>query len=547
MSAARLGNTTHQSNPTPRVRRHGGSVIAGVLAALIAASSLQAGLTASDLVDPTYVQGYDGGGVGATADFSAFHATYGADGSGVHIGVIADNYASALPDVTVLNAGSGNNVGGAMIDLMQQIAPGATFTFHSAFDNAFTSTDPATRRPAVDSHAIAVNNLVAQGVDVIVDSTTFLNQPAFQDGVMAQAVNAAADAGVAYFAAAGNQAALSYESNYRFTNSTSDSGLGTGYSHLFSPTENDLLDRSMELLLPAGGELTAVLHWANPSPSVQPAVVDDDFTLWLSDGNYQVVSNRDQISGGDNDHDYGGGGFGDGQPDLDPWEMVTYTNNTGSEITLYLGVEWRDPSSTGDDPPLDTLLKLVLYGDGSIDDASIDPANLDKPTILGHAAADGAITIASQNVTTPTPDNVNAESSHGPTAILFDDNGNPILPPQIRDTPLLTGLDGWQTSVFGDFRGTGAAAAYAGAVSALLLNQSELMGQTLGPDDLLALLVSTATDIENGIDGGAVYDHLSGWGRIDPDGAAGVIVPEPAAAALLALASAATLVRRRRR
>ena len=71
-----------------------------------------------------------------------------------------------------------------------------------------------TSRPAPLSaagKAASINNLVAQGVKIIADDIFYLDEPMFQDGQVAQAVDAAKAAGVNYFASAGNRARQSWE------------------------------------------------------------------------------------------------------------------------------------------------------------------------------------------------------------------------------------------------------------------------------------------------------------------------------------------------
>ena len=53
--------------------------------------------------------------------------------------------------------------------------------------------------------AAAIDALVARGVKVISDDTVTSIEPFFQDGIVAQAVDRAKAAGVAYFSSAGNR------------------------------------------------------------------------------------------------------------------------------------------------------------------------------------------------------------------------------------------------------------------------------------------------------------------------------------------------------
>ena len=76
------------------------------------------------------------------------------------------------------------------------IAPGALLMFHSAFNNG-SGSPGKTIADAIDALRIA-------GANIIVDDVMSLNEPWFQDGVAAQAVNVAKAAGIAYFSSAEN-------------------------------------------------------------------------------------------------------------------------------------------------------------------------------------------------------------------------------------------------------------------------------------------------------------------------------------------------------
>ena len=62
--------------------------------------------------------------------------------------------------------------------------------------------------------AAAINELCTYGVKIIADDVGYFDEPFFQDGMIAQAVDSAYNSGVAYFTAAGNMARQSYELNF---------------------------------------------------------------------------------------------------------------------------------------------------------------------------------------------------------------------------------------------------------------------------------------------------------------------------------------------
>src|SRR5262252_2866926 len=88
--------------------------------------------------------------------------------------------------------------GRAMMQIVHDVAPGAALSFHSA-----TNTEA--------DFANGIGALASAGATVIADDVGYFDEPFFQDGIIAQAIDAAAAKGVAYFSAAGNDAQLSYE------------------------------------------------------------------------------------------------------------------------------------------------------------------------------------------------------------------------------------------------------------------------------------------------------------------------------------------------
>ena len=123
----------------------------------------------------------------------------GVNGTGVTVGAISNGVANLaasqarneLPAVNVISAGSGDE-GTAMLEIVHDMAPGAALAFHASGSGTA-------------GHVTAVQNLVAAGVNVIAEDLAFDAQPAFQQGVVANAREAAAIAGVSVHSSSGNR------------------------------------------------------------------------------------------------------------------------------------------------------------------------------------------------------------------------------------------------------------------------------------------------------------------------------------------------------
>jgi hypothetical protein len=132
---------------------------------------------------------------------------YGVTGAGVKVGVLSDNlndtlniYGTALNDgyvttVTVPPGQAGSTSedgeGLAMLEVVHRIAPGATLYF-------------ATGDPTEEQMATNIKALKADGCQIICDDVSYFDENPFQDGVIAQAVDAVTAGGALYFSCAAN-------------------------------------------------------------------------------------------------------------------------------------------------------------------------------------------------------------------------------------------------------------------------------------------------------------------------------------------------------
>jgi len=130
--------------------------------------------------------------------------TMGYTGAGVKVGVLSDSAEAVasliatgdLPVGTTVVAeiigGPGSSEGTAMMEIIHDLAPGAQLFFATAFNG-----------PASFADNIRTLRFV-YGCDIIVDDVTYSDEGAFQDGLIAKAVNDVTADGALYFSSAGN-------------------------------------------------------------------------------------------------------------------------------------------------------------------------------------------------------------------------------------------------------------------------------------------------------------------------------------------------------
>jgi PKD repeat protein len=445
-------------------------------------------------------------------------STYTVDGSGITVGVLSDSFdtlngaaadvaSGDLPIVQVIGGEStycGTVVfcideGRAMAQIVYDMAPGSDILFHTGL---------ATKA----NYAGGITALAAAGADVIVDDLLYLNEPMFQDGIVAQAVDAVAAAGVAYYSAAGNAGDQSYEAAFV------DSGVifciefflpigdcdptyeRVGRMHDFKPGPG--VDLYQSITVPINGVLTVAMQWDEPFGG---AGARNDYDIVLLDetgGVYFELSANDNVTSGEG------------------WEVLQWQNFEfwGYGTSFNLIITYDDVDSN--DPPTN-FIKTVIFGSGN----SINEFDTNSGTLFGHANAAGAEAVgAAFFLETPEyladPPLLEPYSSKGGTPILFSSNGVRLGSSIVRSKPEITAVDGVNTTFFfsdsykgdgiDDFFGTSAAAPHAAGIAALMLDAKT--GAT--PQQINAALEGSAIDM-NGIG----FDHDSGYGLIQADAA----------------------------
>ncbi len=444
-------------------------------------------------------------------------SAYAVDGSGVTVGVISDSYnqrggaandvgSGDLPaGVVVLddtaNCGSlflpqtCTDEGRAMMQIVHDVAPGAGLAFHTAY-NGMAGFANGILRLAADA-----------GAKVIADDILYLEEPMFQDGIIAQAVDQVVAGGAAYFSAAGNQALDSYESPYVASGEEFyvQNFFGTedrGMLHDFDPGPQ--VDYMQAITVPVGGTAIVALQWDSPFGSLSSGQSSpNDIDIYLTDASGTVIlasSIDDNIQGGD------------------PTEVLQFVNSGAYGTSFNILIALFDGPAAG-------LMKYVQFGQLTVNEYVTESSSL-----YGHANAAGAEAVgAAFWGDTPaygtSPPKLEYYSSAGGTPILFDSAGNRLATPKVRNRPQIVAPDGVNTTFFyadssvdaddwPNFFGTSAAAPHAAGVAALMRQA----GPASTPAEIYSALEATAIDMET-----AGFDFDSGYGLVKADDAVGAV------------------------
>jgi hypothetical protein len=200
-------------------------------------------------------QGYASNGF--TADYATDVST-GALPSGVS--VLAEPYTSPPSSAgNCLAYGAPTQLpfsdeGRAMLQIVHAVAPGASLAFYTAEDSEA-------------DFASGIGALAAAGANVIADDVGYFDEPFFQDGIVAQAVDAVEAKGVAYFSAAGNDGTLSYENMAPSFATTSTGGANAGELLLNFDTTGATNTTALPVTIPPippGDFLAVVVEWDQP-------------------------------------------------------------------------------------------------------------------------------------------------------------------------------------------------------------------------------------------------------------------------------------------
>ena len=381
-----------------------------------------------------------------------------------------------------------------MLEIVHDLAPGAQLYF-------------ATGEGSDAAFANNILQLKNAGCNIIVDDLLASDEPPFQDGIIAQAVNTVTANGVLFFSSASNAGNKDADTSGTwegdFVNSGVSSGAITseriGAIHSFGSANYDRITGNG----PGGSQLEADLFWSDPQ-----GASSNDYDLYVIDGTFQNVnaSSTNPQNGTQN-----------------PYESVgSMTNGEYIIVVIYSGASRFLHLSTGRG-------ELSISTQGST---------------RGHDCATNAFDVAAINAYKPyggSPDPygpypnaftggttkfVEDFSSDGPRRIFFQADGTPITPGNysstggtVRQKPDLTAANGVTTDVpgFAPFFGTSSAAPHAAAIAALLKSYNT----NLSPAQIRTVLTNSTLDIM-----ASGWDRDSGNGILMPLLALGAVEPD---------------------
>jgi hypothetical protein len=422
--------------------------------------------------------------------------------------------------------------GRAMLQIVHAVAPGASLAFYTA-DNGEAE------------FALGIEQLQAAGATVEADDAGYFDEPFFQDGIVAQAVDTVQAAGVAYFSAAGNDAEFAYENTAPAFVTQSTSGANSGEFLLNFDTSNATNTTALPVTIPmlVPGEFVAVVvEWDQPyvTGAKNSGGATSQIDLCTN------VSGNDLITNPLSDFGTATTCTGPNSLGSDPYQVLivgnpaTNSNNsTAQALNIIVGLAGGTPAPG--------RVKVAVLGDG-VNGLSINAFATNSPTIQGHPNATGAAAVgAAFYFDTPacgtTPATLEVFSSAGGDPILFDVNGNRLATPVVRQKPNFVGPDGVNDTFLGatleqyglpsntlntatsqcqtnatypSFFGTSAATPHAAGIAALMLQANP----AATPAEIFSALQSGALPMS-----GTSPNYNSGYGFIQATNALAALPP----------------------
>ncbi len=429
--------------------------------------------------------------------------------------------------------------GRAMMQIVHDVAPGASLAFYTG--------ESSEADFANGIGVLAAAPPAGAGAKVIADDFGYFDEPFFQDGITAQAIDTVEANGVAYFSAAGNDGTLSYQNTAPSFATLSTSAPTAGEHLLNFDTTGATITTSLPVTvprIPPGDFVVVVVQWDQPYVTGAPGSpgATSSINLCVTGASGVTIT------------DYDGNLVSCTGPNavgVDPYQILIIANPANAagnsaqqSLNLIVGLA---ANANGTLVPGRILVSVKDGGLGS----TIDAFWSGGPTIQGHPGAAGAAAVgAAFYFNTPqcgtSPATLESFSSAGGAPILFNAQaaGARYATPIVRQKPDFVGPDGGNDTFLGftlananypgstngllntsisacqnvtsypNFFGTSAAAPHAAGIAALMLQANAAVTPAL----VYGSLHNTALPMS-----GASPNFSSGYGFIQADTA--LVVP----------------------
>jgi Subtilase family len=442
--------------------------------------------------------------------------------------------------------------GRAMLQIVHDVAPGASLAFYTAENSEADFANGIGQLAA----SVAAGGA---GAKVIADDVGYFDEPFFQDGILAQAIDAVEANGVAYFSAAGNDGTLAYDNTAPSFATVSTTAPNSG-EHLLNfdtsgATTTTSLPVTIAPLVP--GEFVAiVVEWDQPyvtgAPNSGGATSHIDVCITGASGTDEIEQYNSDASAGVNCSGANASGS-------DSYQVMIVANpanasgNTKAE-TLNIVVGLADGTAAPG------RIKVAVEDDGA--GSTINAFQTNSATLQGHPGASGAAAVgAAFYFDAPacgtTPATLESYSSAGGAPILFDVSGTRLATAVVRQKPDFVGPDGGNDTFLGytlasqqitvnttiaacqnnasfpNFFGTSAATPHVASIAALMLQANP----AVTPAEIYQALRNSAlpmATLSPNVD--------SGYGFVQADAAFALIPQVAPSAPTLTLAASSIVV-----
>ncbi|CAN0417481.1 unnamed protein product [Pylaiella littoralis] len=332
--------------------------------------------------------------------------------------------------------------GSAMTELIYDIARGASYKFNSGFTGM---------QALADDMGVLANN---EACDVIIDDVIYFREPAFRDGVIAEAVDAAADGGTLCFSSAGNDwSGWRFDSNFEctaefvatFPSGSTACGSTSVASHVFQPNLGAAsVYRYLWEFSPTRKKETIYVHWDEDVGTVEDVLI----VVYVQDVGTEDLtfySSADEVSGGNALE------FIQFEPRL------TSDGEVDESVVYFLQIIHFE---AGLDDLAGQFLMASTEGITGKSDGSM----------RGHACASNCVAVAAMAWTKGGGVDGAFEDPESSSVDNFSSRGPCVVSGEVRNKPTTCAADGVSVSTpgFDNFFGTSASAAVAAAIATIV-------------------------------------------------------------------------------